>query len=158
MPFFGGQPISFSNFFYVLAFKTTDTQMLFWSIFFKTLAIANCSLTKCNMSELLVFCEWIILLLFCYPKISDSLQKNYCFHHDLVNCSRCSWLCCFLKSDGNNSLLEKSKSLFCSQKTSDLHTKKELIPNPAEKSNTSLDVTLARDHRSSALNTTPGFM
>ena len=126
--FWGSTNFFFKFFFYVLAFKTTDTQMLFWSIFFKTLAIANCSLTKCNMSELLVFCEWIIQL-FCYPKMSDLLQKIYCFHHDLVNCSHCSLLCSFLKSDGNNSLLEKSESLFCSQKTSDLHTKKERIPN-----------------------------
>ena len=35
MPFLGGQPILFSKFFPVLAFKTIDTQMLFWSVFFK---------------------------------------------------------------------------------------------------------------------------
>ena len=35
MPFFGGQPIFFLNFFSVLAFKTIDTQILIWSVFFE---------------------------------------------------------------------------------------------------------------------------
>ena len=36
MPFFGGQQIVVLNFFSVLAFKTIDTQMLFWTVFLKT--------------------------------------------------------------------------------------------------------------------------
>ena len=37
MVFFGGQPIFFQIYFSVLAFKTIDKQMLFWSVFLKTL-------------------------------------------------------------------------------------------------------------------------
>ena len=44
-------------------------------------ARANCSLTKSNVSDLLVFWEIIALLLFCSHKRSDLLEKNCSFHH-----------------------------------------------------------------------------